>query len=291
MKDISEFLQGIFSEDAIVDDRSPWFTVELHLVDGPLAVYAPKSQGWKQLAAFVVIQSVVQMIFGAIIYTLIVKQRGTTQAYLVGWGVILPIALYLPFYFLELFDIRNKVVTLSSTTVMTVIFFRSIEAMYGTSPNNGVMESSLMNYVGYYSSVAPFVWDPKTGKRKSITVRQLVSSVVDSVATFLAVSLVLSVLIHYRYRPFDDPVHLTQLSVSVDMISKEHLLSSYCHAVLVYLTLKMGFDLTAFGENIKGYATDTIFDAPLTNSRSPTEFWTKRWNLMIQRFLKVCVQE
>jgi hypothetical protein len=61
--------------------------------------------------------------------------------------------------------------------------------------------------------------------------------------------------------------------------------------VLLYLTLKTGFELTAFGENMKGYATETIFDAPFTKSRTATEFWTKRWNLMIQRFLKVCELE
>jgi hypothetical protein len=54
------------------------------------------------------------------------------------------------------------------------------------------------------------------------------------------------------------------------------------------LTLKTGFEATGFAENLKGFATDTIFDHPFFKSRSPTEFWTQRWNLMIQRFLKVC---
>jgi hypothetical protein len=291
MKTVIEFLQGIFAEDVIDDDRTPLFTLDIPtiVVDEGLqfAVYAPNPEGWKQLAVLVVLQSVVQMVFGVIVYMSIVKQRGTMQAYLVGWGIILPIALYLPFYFLDLFNIRNKVVTLSSTTVMTVIFFRCIEAMYGTSPNSGVMESSLWNYCGYYSSVAPFVWDPKTKQRKYITTSQLWSSLLDLTIHFVVVSLVLSALIHFQYRPFKDPIQLTELSISKELISKEHLLNSYCHAVLTYLTLKTGFDLTAFAENIKGYATDTIFDSPLTNSRSPTEFWTKRWNLMIQRFLKV----
>ena len=48
------------------------------------------------------------------------------------------------------------------------------------------------------------------------------------------------------------------------------------------------FELNAFSENAKGFATKTIFDAPLTKSKTPTEFWTKRWNHMTHLLLKVC---
>jgi hypothetical protein len=225
-----KFLQSLFEDDVIVDDRTPVWTGKLPLLTGQYELYVPNPEGWKQLAIFVVLQSVIQMTFALFIYQWIVQKRGTAQSFLVGWGIILPISALLPFYLLELLNIRNKVVTLSSTTVMTVIFFRCIEAMYGTAPNQAVMESSLWNYCAYYSSVAPFVWDVKAKRRKSITIRQLFSSLIDILLHFLAVSVVVSLLIPYRYKPFDDPVHLTELRISWDLVSKEHLLNSYCHA-------------------------------------------------------------
>jgi hypothetical protein len=227
---IIKFLQSFFEDNITVDNRTPVWMGEIPLLTGQYEIYVPNPEGWKQLAIFVILQSSIQMVFAAIIYQLVVQQRGTVQSYLVGFGIILPIALYIPFYLLETLDIRNKVITLSSTTVMTVVFFRCIEAMYGTSPSNGVMESSMWNYCSYYSSVVPFVWDIKTKQRKSVTIQGLLFSLVDVLVHFLAVSVVLSLLKAYRYKPYDDPVHLTELVISWDLVSKEHLVNSYCHA-------------------------------------------------------------
>ena len=56
--------------------------------------------------------------------------------------------------------------------------------------------------------------------------------------------------------------------------------------VLFYLALNNLFELSAFGANTKGSVTERLFDAPLTKSKTPTEFWTKRWNRMVHKLLK-----
>jgi hypothetical protein len=55
---------------------------------------------------------------------------------------------------------------------------------------------------------------------------------------------------------------------------------------MTYVALRVTFDSTALGENLKGYDTVPIFINPLFGSRTPTEFWTKRWNTMIYTNLK-----
>lgn len=65
-------------------------------------------------------------------------------------------------------------------------------------------------------------------------------------------------------------------------------LSIFSALVLIYFTLNNMFELNAFQENVKGFATEPLFDAPLTRSKTPTEFWTKRWNRMTHRLLQVC---
>jgi hypothetical protein len=42
----------------------------------------------------------------------------------------------------------------------------------------------------------------------------------------------------------------------------------------------------AFADNAKGLYTKPIFHNPLFTSRTPTEFWGAKWNLMIHRILK-----
>lgn len=46
---------------------------------------------------------------------------------------------------------RNKVVCLGASTASSIIMFRCIEAMYGTSPE--FAEMSISNYCTYYSSM------------------------------------------------------------------------------------------------------------------------------------------
>jgi hypothetical protein len=232
----------------------------------------------------VLIQSAIQCAFAVIIYKFIVQKRGSPGAYLLGWGFILPIAIYIPFFLLEYFDMRNRVLNLSASTVMTVIFFRCLEAMYNTSPD--FVELSLQNYVAYYSSIAPFAYDPKTKARKRVTGAELLSAFVENALTFTAASLVLSFVMHHNFRIFDSPVEYNKLEWSLRLLSPAHIGNAYFHAILLYCTLKIGFELNCFGENAKGVSTKKVFDSPFLKSTSPTDFWTKRWNIMIQPVMR-----
>ena len=234
----------------------------------------------------VLIQSLIQCAFAVIIYYGIVQRRGTTEAYLLGWGIIIPLSLYLPFYLLEAWEMHNRVVNLGLSTVMSVIFFRCIEAMYGTTSPSFVA-NNLSNYVAYYSSIVPFVWDPTTKSRQSIPRSKLPGLFLEIAGAFLGVSLLLSVLKHYDYRPFPSSVPLDHIEWTWEIFSPNHLANSYLHAWLIYGTLKTGLELTAFNENIKGYDTYRLFDQPFLKSQTPTEFWTKRWNMLIRPLLKV----
>lgn len=279
-----EFLQKFYEENFTVDDREPLVAFQIPNVDGEYNLFAPKFGPWKQLLFLSFLQSLIQIAFACFIYESIVKRRGSIGSFIIGWGFVIPSSLYLPFYLLDVLDLRNKLLCLSSSTAMSVIFFRCIEAMYSTSPE--FVELSMSNYCGYYRNLVPYVWSPKTKRIERITGMQLFRSFMERLSKFFALSLVLSFLIHYDFKPFEDTVELTSLSITPDLLSLGHLFNSYFTALLVYLALNNLFELNAFGENVKGSATYPLFDAPLTHSKTPTEFWTKRWNHMTHRLLK-----
>lgn len=269
-------LQSIFEVKNIVDDREALLTFKLPFFTNDWALFAPKAGPWLQMAIFVLIQSVIQCIFAVIVYKLIVQRRNTVESFLLGWGFVIPMSCYLPFYLMELFDTRNKVMNLSASTLMTCIAFRCIEAMYDTSP--AVVESSLLNYCAYYSSPVPFKWDEKEKGRKKVTLKKMTSFTAEILFTFTAASILLSFLMHYNFRPFgDDHVSLDVFHITWDLVSLRHIANAYFHALLVYFTLSTGFNLTALNEMMKGYDVRKIFDSPFLRSRSPTEFWTERW--------------
>eukprot|EP00536_Pseudo-nitzschia_multiseries_P011874 jgi/Psemu1/207218/e_gw1.430.41.1 len=262
-------------------DREPIFTFGIPHIDGYFSVFAPNASPWKQVLLLTLIETIIQMFFACFIYELIVKRRGTSISFMIGWGFVIPFSVYLPFYLLDVCRIRNRVLCMNPSVVMSIVSFRCIEAMYGTSPD--VVELSIWNYCSYYANIVPYVWNTKEGKIQKITKTKLVRSFVERLLYFFALSLILSVLKHFDYKPFEDGVEFTRFSVSRDFLSRGHLLNSY---FLLYFTLNTLFELTAFAENLKGLATETIFDSPLTKSKTPTDFWTKRWNHMTHLLLK-----
>ena len=51
---------------------------------------------------------------------------------------------------------------------------------------------------------------------------------------------------------------------------------------VVYLHLKMAADGNAIGLLILGYRPRVAFRTPLTASTSPTDFWSRRWNMIVR---------
>lgn len=231
-------------------------------------------------------QSLLQLVFAALIYTHIIKRRGTIEAYAIGWGIIVPLSLGLPFFLLNLLDVQSKIIRLAASNLMTCVFFRCIEAMYDTSPS--VVETSMTNYMAYYSTIVSFVWDTKTQSRKKVTNTKLLFFIFEIVIYFVGASLVLSFLLHYNFRPFGgDIFNYGSFGFTRHLLSPEHIANAYFHTLLIYFTLCTGFNLNALNSMLQGYDTKRIFDSPLLWSRTPSEFWTKRWNTMIHQILKV----
>jgi Membrane bound O-acyl transferase family len=244
-----------------------------------------KNNNDKQL---LLIQVVIQLAFAVFIYRFIIQQRGTTAAFLFGYGIVLPLAIfYIPFELLERLDIHNRAIKMGAGTCAIIIGFRVVEAMHGTSPNSAVVESSLGTYLVYYSSLMHFEWNAKTGKRARITMTELTNAVMRVVLHYLALSMLLSFLMPYHYRPFPTTVKLDEWHFNTDLILQPgHLANMYCLAILTYLVLAFGFEMTALADQAQGYRTKPIFLNPLLTSRSPSEFWGAKWNLMIQRMLR-----
>jgi hypothetical protein len=89
-----------------VDDREPLVTFQIPNIQGNFSLMAPNPGPWKQLLFFNLLQSIIQIVFACFIYEGIVKRRGTIGSFIIGWGFVIPASLYLPFYLLEVLDLR-----------------------------------------------------------------------------------------------------------------------------------------------------------------------------------------
>jgi hypothetical protein len=169
-----------------------------------------------------------QVVCAVIVHKFIVHNRGTIKAYLLGWGAIIPLALWLPFEMLEAWDIRNHILKLCVTPLPTVVVFRTIEAMYDTSPP--VVEATLANYVTYYTATIHHVWDPKTKLRVKVNSRQFISNLLRVTNYYHWLSLSLSILMHFNFKPFQSPVVLNEFHLNWDIFNPGHIANAYCLA-------------------------------------------------------------
>jgi len=234
------------------------------------------------------IQVFFQCLFAMVVYRFVVKYRGTASSYLVGYGLVIPTCLWLPYRLVDLLDVRNKAIKFGFGTLGTVVTFRTIEAVHGTSADRDIVESSLSNYVAYYSSLIQFDWDKNTKSRRRITVTELWTTARRIFVHYHFVSLLLSFEMQHDFRPFkSSKVQLDAFHFNLwDLLSPSHLANCYCLGLLTFYLLSTAFEITAFGENVKGLATLPIFFNPLFTSTCPSEFWGKKWNLVIHRTLK-----
>lgn len=287
-----ETMKRCFEDKMVVDDRAPVYTFTTGGGTSKWAVLAPNFALWQQLAILLHVQIAFQCICAVINYVLIVKQRhknnNNAVGYVIGWGIMVPIAVLFPFWLLEWCELRNLVLKMATGTSAYVVGFRTIEAMYGTSPHS--VETSMLHYCTYYSSLLHFDWDRKTHTRKKLSVvtELLVGAVPMLVLLSLFLSLLVSFEMHYDYKPFaNSPVqNLHHYHFNTDLLAPAHLGNTYCLLVTLYTLLNFGLRFTALGDQIKGFRTQPIFNNPLLASRSIQEFWGKRWNLTIGTILR-----
>ena len=106
---MTNFLQSVFEENYIADDRDPFFQFHVPSIDGEFSVYAPNVELWKQLLISGFLQTLIQIAAAFFIYEGIVKRRGSVFSFIVGWGVFIPASLFLPVFLVDTFDMRYDI--------------------------------------------------------------------------------------------------------------------------------------------------------------------------------------
>ena len=92
---------------------------------------------------------------------------------------------------------------------------------------------------------------------------------------------------HVQFDPLPSSVVIDDYHLSWDLLTPNHLIKGYLVVVSLYLILQIGLEGVALCENAKGFATVPIFSNPVFASTSLIDFWTRRWNIMVHKALKV----
>jgi len=295
------FLQSLFEDDMLVEDRPVAYSFQVPLLPigggggGTMDVLLPKLDFWQQLIYLLIIQVIFLLAFAVVIHQCIIvpyrDEKGnkinstSVFPYLLGYGILIPIVLQLPYPIITYLKLRNHVLRMSLAVLPSNVTFRCIEAMHGTSPSPAV-EESLQNYLTYYSVLIDYVWNDKTRKRERITPKQFASLMGQMGMHFCGVSIMLSWLLNceQKFKPFG-PSNLKLDSYQIAWKPND-LANNYVYAVTLFFILSLSFSVGGLSNNIQGYLTRKAFLNPLWTSTSPQDFWGRKWNRVIHEQLK-----
>mmetsp|Transcript_23290 Transcript_23290/g.46538 ORF Transcript_23290/g.46538 Transcript_23290/m.46538 type:complete len:429 (+) Transcript_23290:299-1585(+) len=292
-----------FDEKFESDHRQPLFTFSIpsalvqalvgtgtyYDIDGQSAdnvefgFLAPSLSFWIQMPALMGVQVVVCSTIAAIMHKFIVKKRGSTTAYLVGYAFVVPCVCWFPFYAIELLDIRNKCFRMNLCFTPLLVIFRCLAAMHGTSPP--VVETTFNNYCLYNTSVIELEFDEKSGKPVKATYNDVVGPAKEFIKLLCLLGVLYSIVEITGYAPFGT-VEKTGEGMTW-VFHPKHLANNFFVAYITQLNLAAGTSGAASTVSLLlGKKTKKVTNNAMLESTSVSDFWGRRWNQLVHGALK-----
>ena len=278
--DISAPFDSLFKYKFEKDDRELVSFFDLPAL-GRVGLTGIDLNFWLQSFVLLSLQSVINVVVAIVIYFGIVRNPVPQQRYLIGYGFVCPALLVLPFYIVHTLDLRNMAFILCvAGATPALLIFRCIEAMHKTMPP--FAGESMKSFLLYYSTSLQLKFDPKTNKPKTFATSELVSRVLSFIYIFVQTTLLYAFLMPHDYRLF----YVPRNSVG-DFFRWQNILNNFLMAWLTGSTLEAGsIGLGLMFSLMTGYSVIEMNDSPLTRSTSVSEFWGRRWDLIVASGLR-----
>lgn len=266
--------------------------------DQKYAFYFLSIPFWLQTMTGIVAESLATLPTALLIYYLIVKPQkqakrqriGTTlTGYLLGWGVLLPVWIFVPAHAASAAGVTNLIMRFSLCVIFpTVSIFRTLEAMYGFTPTYAT--ETLAAFAFYFCSPMRFQRDPSTASLVPASTGYIVRHKLKFLAYLFLTGAYQSLLIgsehfpNYGEGPASTPAGFYEWK---SLLDKRLWKDSLQWAVLLQLYLSAFAEGLMFATAlISGKKTDIFSDNPIFASTSPSDFWGRRWNLVVHHCLK-----
>jgi len=213
-----------------------------------------------------------------------VSSSGT--AFLFAFGIAMPCVVLEPIYAVRALEIRNVGLIMVFLTTSTVSSLRITEALSGFAPVP--TRTSLRNYVAYFSCLLGMEFDPLTGNPKRVSREFFRKRLTTLGRDFAIVSLIISFLKPYEYEFFETHRAVDSMDHTLqEVFSWQHLLNNLFVAFLISACLSQFSIGVSLVYNIfYGVQTYEIVLNPMLKSKSPSDFWGRRWNMLVHNGLK-----
>ena len=226
-----------------------------------------------------------------IIWNFVVMKRQTNQgsiAFLVTFGLVIPISILLPIHLVKSLNIQNGVLIIVFAASSPLIILRCLEALFGTS--RAYVEKHLSQFLLYHVSPVSFVFDSKTENVQHATWDGISSKLIKLLPGLVETTILLNIILANVHTPFPTLKHDSpgETPSIWHLFYWGNLLNNFVLAYLTEMYLEFGTRSAAIVISLlSGLETIEVNDSPLSLSTSVSEFWGRRWNRLVGGLLKV----
>lgn len=269
------------------DVRVPALKVQLG--EQTYGLYLASLPFWLEIVSAVLLQACFAGLIGKAVYrTIITQPRGSSLAFWTGFGIYIPLLIFLPYAFVEYFGFHNKLFRFTLCIVIPIVCaFRTTEAIYGFAPKR--VTGSERKFIYYFASPLFLRHDSKT-QRYIKASRKCILGYFLRFCGFLWLTGGVQSLFYAGISSFPPivsgprPDDWYTWNAMVD-------LNRWKDSLLVAVLFQLY--LSTFGEGLvfvtalmTGRQVERLMDNPMFESASPSDFWGRRWNLLIHQCLK-----
>mmetsp|Transcript_10348 Transcript_10348/g.15716 ORF Transcript_10348/g.15716 Transcript_10348/m.15716 type:complete len:440 (+) Transcript_10348:68-1387(+) len=287
----------LYSEVLESDQRLPCLTFTIAGY-GTYGLLAPSLQFWLALGTCLVLGAIYSAILSCVMYKFIILPRklhsqssssksneyhSTSTSLLIGFGVIMPLCVIYPYYGIHFLLIKNKVIKFLFGIASLTTAFRCSEAVFGFLPTH--VDDSLWNVIVYNAFPVECKFDkvgaiPSTWANVGYYVRNFGVS-----CTALGLYCSFLVMSDYKLYPTEEGPKLGDVSL-YNALNWHQLANNFSIAILfqIYLTT-FSYAINAV-TSLVGLTQIPMMLNPIFESTSLSDFWGRRWNLVVHGFLK-----
>jgi len=164
--------------------------------------------------------------------------------------------------------------------------FRIIGASVGATPKGA--DADLSTWITFATAPCDPLYDKESGKPIKPAAGAIGSRVMYILLRLVALSLVTSISHPFQARPataYAQTLDMGAVGDAVGFVVDFALVQ----LMMIYLFLSLLLDIGCLLLEAQGFTPLTAFANPIFDTRSPRDFWGKKWNLQVTATLKRCV--
>jgi len=264
------------------------WTTYSHIISGEYRISFPDIYVLHTLNIGLLCSLLIGFIISRIIYHgLLRKKQEDLSPLQILLGVVLVAAsASLPYGLIDLMNAENTAVRFVICLPFVLFFFRTLEAIFGFTPHGATSSSKI--YSIYFTMPVEMIFD---GDNKPVIASRddILHSIKKTAYSILILISLISILSPHDYTPFGKTVagEYYEYIIISEYLHPGHLGNCFLIALLFQQALGLGDAI--FGNIVQilfGYKVVQGMRNPMLEATSPSDFWGRRWNVLVHSVMK-----